>query len=305
MSEATKTNGTESSEPSLNDERSQLLADLAAEDRGAASSSVIPEGAEHAAPVATEGEGGAEGQEAQAQGDNREGEQPKDSKDPKATTEEAKAKEREEKALRRADEEWKRIQSEKEALRKEREAVEAAKRDAAKPKYGPEDYERLAATYKAEGRDDMAEVALKEAEQLRAAEAASRNRAQTDELTRAIQANFAKATEENPDLRNPESELYKRVDGVLKARPVFFSYAEGVTDVITSVKQAMRAQRVEALEAEVSNLKQQLAEKTKLLQPSRGGVPVPARGTETIEDMPLDKMRSRLLAELRGEDARA
>lgn len=305
MSEATKpTNGDPEAGSTPNDERSQLLADLAAEDRGAVASSVIPEDAEHAASGAEGDETPADGEVEAKQGDDQQG-KPADTKKPEATTEDAKTKEREEKALRRADEEWKRIQAEKETLKREREAVEAAKREAQGSKYKPEDYERLAKTYEAEGRDDMANLAMAEAERIRVEERASREKAGTDQLTRAIQANFAKACEENPDLNNPESELYKRVDGVLKVRPHFFSYPEGVTDVVTSVKQAMRAQRVEALEAEVNSLKQQLAEKTKLLQPNRGGLPVASRGSENVEDMPLDKMRSRLLAELRGEDARA
>jgi hypothetical protein len=298
MSEKTEQAGSPSEAASI-DDRSQLLADLATEDRGAASaSSVIPEDAEHAASGA-EDEGAGEGKSGEQDG--------KTQKAPveAATTEEGKAtKEREEKALRRADDEWKRIQAEKETLRRERDAIEASKREVATGPT-PEDYERLAETYRAEGRDDMAKVALDEASRVRSEAQSNRAKAATESLTRTIQANFAKACETDPDLQNPESDLYKKVDAVLKARPVFFTYPEGVLDVIGSAKAALKSERVGALEAEVASLKQKLTAAEKKLQPSGAGLPVTARGTEDINDIPIDKMRSRLLAELRGEDARA
>ena len=284
-------------EAASNDDRSQLLADLATEDRGAAqASSVIPEDAEHAASGAEDGVVAEEGQS---------GDVVVDPKAVDSKAEDAKTKEREEKALRRADDEWKKIQAEKETLKREREAVEAAKREAAGPKYKPEDYERLAETYKAEGRDDLAKVALDEANRVRTEEQTNRSKAATDSLSRAIQANFAKACETDPDLQNPESALYKRVDSVLKARPVFFTYPEGVLDVIGSAKAGLKSERVETLESELASVKQKLLEAEKKLQPSGSGLPVTGRGSDNSNDIPLSKMRARLLAELRGEDARA
>jgi hypothetical protein len=299
MSEKTEQAGSQSEAASI-DVRSQLLADLATEDRGAASaSSVIPEDAEHAASGAEDdgaGEVKSDEQVVAVEKTAKPGEA--------AMTDEGKAKEREEKALRRADDEWKRIQAEKETLRREREAIEASRREATTgPK--PEDYERLAETYRAEGRDDMAKVALDEASRVRSEQQSNRAKAATESLTRTIQANFAKACETDPDLQNPESELYRRVDAVLKARPVFFTYPEGVLDVIGSAKAGLKSERVGALESEVASLKQKLTAAEKKLQPSGAGLPVTARGTEDINDIPIDKMRSRLLAELRGEDARA
>jgi hypothetical protein len=302
MSEKTEQAGSPSEAASI-DDRSQLLADLATEDRGVASlSSVIPEDAEHAASGA-EDEGAGEGKsDEQAVAADQDGKTAKPGE--AATTDEGKTKEREEKALRRADDEWKKIQAEKATLQREREAIEASKREVTN---GPkaEDYERLAETYRAEGRDDMAKVAMDEASRVRSEVQSNRAKAATESLTRTIQANFAKACETDPDLQNPESDLYKRVDAVLKARPVFFTYPEGVLDVIGSAKAALKSERVGALESEVASLKQKLTEAEKKLQPTRAGLPVTARGSENINDIPLDKMRVRLLAELRGEDARA
>jgi hypothetical protein len=222
----------------------------------------------------------------------------------------------------RAAKTWAEIEAEKTRLTEERKALDAdrariagqeAKNTAstAAPKYRPEQYETLARQFDAEGRDDMARIARDEAARLREEAQQARIADQRDALTKAWRANLTEQIKKHPELNDPASELHKRVDALLKSRPVLFSYAEGIDDAVEAIRSRLDADGAEkvrgeksALENEVAALKRQLTEKERLLQPAKGGPPAPAK-PETFDDLSLDQQRAVIVRELQAADAGA
>lgn len=168
---------------------------------------------------------------------------------------------------------WDEINREKEALAQERQRIQAEKdqiaRDAATVEDGAkkalssaEDYEKFAKDWDAEGREDLARQAREKAVELRTQAFKIQ---QDHELKRLVT--------ENPDLRNPESELTRTVDGLLKARPHLLKSPAGIRDAVEFAKAKGAEKRLAQVEKELAETKQRLADTQKKLQPATGGRP--------------------------------
>ena len=107
---------------------------------------------------------------------------------------------------------------------------------------------------------------------------------------------------ENPDLRNKDSELFKAVDGILKRRPILTTYPEGIRDAVEAAKVHQRAARVDVLEKELAETKQRLAEREKLLQPGTGGPSSSSASGTNFDNLPRGQQREALLDSLRRAD---
>ena len=170
--------------------------------------------------------------------------------------------------------------------------------------YTPEQYEALARQFETEGRPDLAKMAGEEASRLRSEESQRQASQAREALVKAWSGNLSAMLEKHAELKNPQSEMHRRVDELLKKRPVLFSYPEGILDAVDAVKAYITGARAGALEKEVAALKQQLAEKERLLQPAKGGPAVPSRA-ENFDELPLSQQRAALMREMQSADSGA
>ena len=170
-----------------------------------------------------------------------------------------------------------------------------------KSKFTPEQYENLAKEYEAENNPEMAKVARAEADRIRRENSTSKAEADRGAVWEKWQGNLKAEIAKDAALGDPKSDLHKGVEALLQQRRHLFTYPEGIIDAVTFVKANMAGARTAALEAEVTSLKAQLAEKEKLLMPGRGG---PAQqGSETkFEDMTPEQQRAFILREARESD---
>lgn len=222
-------------------------------------------------------------------------------------------KSRDEKSAERAAKTWEEINAEKAKLDQERaaflserakfEAQAATVRDAAdKAAASAEDYEKWAADWDAEGRNDLANTARMRARELRAQAVSAKQRAEQARVATARDAVLRETVKLFPDLTKPESPMFREMDAILKSRPVLMSYPEGIRDAAEFVHARLEATRVKDLEGELAKTKQALAEKEKLLQPSRGA-PSAAPSGGDFESLPSEERRKRILAGLQAAEA--
>jgi hypothetical protein len=191
--------------------------------------------------------------------------------------------------------EWAKLEAEKSRLAQERLMLQQ-QRDTPRSStgYTPEDYEAVAKQFENEGNDELANQARRQA-------AETRQKAHVAKLQQAHGKAILEAIKAHPELNNPESGLFKRLDGLLKSRPVFFSYPEGVADAIESAVANERAAKTESLEKEVSELRQKLASREKLLHPTQGGPPAFGQGEVEFDKLTPEKQKTLILRALRAQ----
>lgn len=205
---------------------------------------------------------------------------------------------RDDKSTERATKTWEEINSEKNRLAEERARFEREKqefevkatavRDAAKKaEASAEELESYAKEWEQEGRDDLAKEARLRAANIRAEAKVIEQRSKEAAFKAAQNKVIGELVKENPDLSKEDSELSKNLNKLLQAKPALLSYPDGIRDAVQFLKSQTAVTKVAALEKEVAELKQQLAAKEKLLQPSGGGSSAPASG-QRIENMPVD-----------------
>lgn len=194
---------------------------------------------------------------------------------------------------------WDEINREKEALAQERQRLQSEKdqveRQAAAVEDGAkkalssaEDYERFAKDWQNEGREDLARQAMVKAGELRK---------QAFEIQRNHE--LKKLVTENPDLRNPESELTKGVDALLKSRPHLVNHVTGIRDAVEFVKAQGAQKRLAEVEKELADVKQRLADREKLLQPATGGRPGRQLSSREFSKLPSADRETQLRRALR------
>lgn len=194
---------------------------------------------------------------------------------------------------------WDEINREKEALAQERQRLQserdqverqaAAVEDGAKKALSSaEDYERFAQDWNNEGREDLAKQAMAKAGELRK---------QAFEIQRNHE--LKKLVTENPDLRNPESDLTKGVDALLKSRPHLVNHVTGIRDAVEFVKAQGAQKRLAEVEKELAETKQRLADREKLLQPATGGRPGRQLSSREFSKLPSADRETQLRRALR------
>lgn len=214
---------------------------------------------------------------------------------------EGKAKSRYEKELERRERSWEKLNQEKEQLRKEREELERARQEleAQRKVSGdegltPEDYEAAAKRFRADGKLDLADEALRKAKELR-----ERPREEVVEREQRLSFERAKA-KYGPDLVTPGTPLNTEVLGLLKRFPAlselpnFPEYAaEWAAERIESGKVMSEASRVPELEQKVQSLTKELeALRSATAISPAGAAKVPQ--VKAFEEMSLEEQEAEL-----------
>lgn len=215
--------------------------------------------------------------------------------------------EREKKELERKEKSWQRLEEERQALQRARDefeaekakALEAAKTIQDNQGHTPEDYERLAEELAEEGDQKTADFARRKAVELRKAQAEAGKQQQLQKLQKEWNANMRQMVEENPDLKDPESSLYKTLAGILEGTPALATYSDGILHAVKAAKAHEKAKQAEAFEKTVAELKEKVAEYEKKLHP-RGGTSAPV--IESSANKSLEEQAKDIKALLKSMD---
>lgn len=282
----------------------ELLAALGREAIGEQTASVTPKDGNHApSPKASKQDAEANVIAALQAPESTKATEPEKPAEQPAKTEAEAEPSRYEKAKERASKEWERINAEKAKLEADRKALEQQRQAQATTagKYTPEDYEALAKEFEDEGRDDLAKVARSNAGKLRE----ENQRAEAEKSVREFESKrnsvIKDVVQRHPDLLKPESEHFRMTEALLKTRPELAHFPHGFEIAAEAVASHIKARNVDALTKEVGELKQQLAQRDRLLQPGLGGPSAPSRATD-FNSLSEAEQENRLLAVLRGAE---
>lgn len=212
-----------------------------------------------------------------------------------------------EKAKSRLQKEWEDVQAEKARIKAEREALEAikAEREAGKPaseeapkgnrRFSSEDYRDAAKSYREEGRDDLAKLAEQKATEIEAEDKQAFERKTQEELKSAWDKNLLKEVEDNPDLRDSNSKLYKAVTEMLQNHAILRNYPAGINDAVGIAKVKIKAEAASDLEKKVAEYERELAQLRKATTPASGQPSAPAKKKEfhqlSLEDQEKELLR--------------
>ena len=222
------------------------------------------------------------------------------------------------KSQERANKSWKEVNAAKEELKaeqaklaEERQQLEAKKADAFSEiqqrkeaaQFTPDDYEQIAKEYREEGRDDLAELALQQAQ-------TARDTIQQQEVLNAQrtvmeqwESNLSQQVKDNPELKDQDSELYQYTSELLDRKKILATYPEGINDAVEAAKAFLKAKKADDLEAEVNRLKKENEELNGKLQ--LNGTTVDQSGRlESFDDMTAERQRSELLKMVKDHDQR-
>jgi hypothetical protein len=209
---------------------------------------------------------------------------------------------------------WKKIEQEKEQLKALREQVEADRNvlDQERVKvaeelsqsgteHSPDVYEQVAQRFEDEGEPDLAEQARKMAEDSRKRKQNASKTVEIDKFKREWSQSVAKLSEENPDLKQPDSELYKAVKHLIDHKPALTTYSTGFADAVEVAKYYVDSRKLETIKTENKKLKEELdnfKRKTNL-----GGGDVTRRtGPPGFSDMSRSDQRNAILKMIRESD---
>lgn len=229
--------------------------------------------------------------------------QPEDSKPDSASE---KKQSRYEKAKSRLQKEWEDVQAEKAKLKAEREALESARNARTTPeapkeeakqssrKFSPEDYREAAKNYRGEGRDDLAQIAEQRASEVEAEERKEIEEKTNAEMKSAWDKNLLKEVEENPELKDSSSQLYKAVSEMLQNHAILRNYPAGIRDAVGIAKVKLRAETASGLEKKVAEYEREIAQLRKATTPASGQPSGPAK-TKAFHELSLDEQERELM----------
>ena len=88
----------------------------------------------------------------------------------------------------------------------------------------------------ADGEYDKADWAKKQAEKVNTEAKLKAQEADTKAFQEKWSDNFEKAAEENPDLNTRTSDLYQKVEALMRSKPYLTQYPEGILDAVEVAK---------------------------------------------------------------------
>lgn len=201
----------------------------------------------------------------------------------------------------RLDKSWKALNEEKEKLRAEREAIEKAK--AAKPepketsqenfeKYSPEELEQAALAFQQEGRNDLAQLAMTEAQKVRQRIEERKAQGSAEQMQKERAKHWNEALAENPWLNDPTHALAADLAVITERFPFLTTMPDGIKHAVQVVKLRAQASKASTLEKRIAELE---AEKEKLIKATSISSAPPSDGPVKAKDfnsMSADEQRA-------------
>lgn len=300
-----------------NAERDQLLSMMADFDRGVdvdAKYGQKPEQAETDKPetkvetpeAKTEKKPEPEPQKAPEPGKDDQAKSSLTKEQPKAPESEAKPKSKWAAEQERKQKTWEQINAEKAAIKAERERLEREreelqKRSVQKPddrlkdehNFTADDYRKFAEA-NAEADPKLAFQAVKRAQELERRETEARQKAQADELNRAILAKYNELATKNPALKDQNSEDWKNVSEVLKNHPLLLQHPNGLEYAVKAVELERKARDSETKDSKIKQLTDELESLKKKLAIGSGVPSEPPKAEKSFDEMSLEEQRKHL-----------
>ena len=208
---------------------------------------------------------------------------------PKETKSEDKKEAKRAKEEARLAESWKKLEAEKAAVRAKQAELEKKLEESERASdpttpANPDKLRQYAREWENEGRDDLAKAARQQAdllEQKAKINAEKQEKAQK-EFSETWASNVRRMIEENPDLKDEESDFAKRVVGILKSedmelRKLINSSPNGFAYATQIAKMQKAAEDSEVLRTELESLKKENADLRKKTSLSASGSQTPAK----------------------------
>lgn len=218
--------------------------------------------------------------------------------------------ERKKKEDERYDRNWKKFAEEKALLREEREKVKSdlaeleelrALRLTSESNSQASEYESLAKDFESEGNAEAARLARVKATEARKQASDRVYEEKSKRFAAEWRGNYEKLAEQNPELYDETSDLYKSVDALVRAEPMLRSMPDGINKAFAFVKNSISASSVDKLKADIAERDARIAELTK--KTSLGGSnPVGIQGEKSFGTMSHKEQRAHLLAMAKEAD---
>ena len=211
-----------------------------------------------------------------------------------------------EKAKNRLEKEWEDVRAEKARLKAERESIESAKatRETSQPssqdaqasnrKYSAEDYREAAKSYRDEGNDDLAKLAERKANEIEVEDRKAFEEKTQGELKSAWDKNLLKEVEENPDLKDSNTPLYKAVSEMLQNHAILRNYPAGINDAVGIAKVKIKAETASDLEKKVAEYERELAQLRKATTPASSQPSAPSK-KKAFHELSLGEQEKELM----------
>ena len=214
---------------------------------------------------------------------------------------------------------WETINAEKQALKAEKEALarerdewqkqrqqtEAKANDTYRDEAGftADDYEKAAKEFEADGDKDLAKAASKKAAEARKAAGEYQTKVQQERFNKAWEDTYVRLSEKEPDLKDPNSDLYKSTVDLIGKFQILRAAPDGLAHAVEIVKLQQAAARSQSLDAENKSLKEQLDKLQKKTAIGKGTATQPLKAEETdFAKMPIKEQRERLMKAAREFD---
>jgi hypothetical protein len=224
----------------------------------------------------------------------------------------------------RKDRSWKALEAEKEATRKREEeliarekAIKEREEKTSKPSDEEQNrleaaatkYDQAAKDFDNEGREDMAEACREKAKAIRKVAEQKKEEfvtAKKKEFEDRWDGNLQKLQDENPDLKDPKSSLYNRVEHILAQKPFLRSHPDGIVDAVTVCKMKMETERLGALvpdlQTKLTAAQARIKELEESTQIPGAGASERGRATKDFNQMTADEQGEHLRREALAAD---
>lgn len=214
---------------------------------------------------------------------------------------------------------WETINAEKQALKAEKEALARERDEWQKQRqqteakatetyrdqagFTADDYEKAAKEFEADGDKDLAAAARKKAAEAVKAAGEHQSKVQQERFNKAWEDNYVRLADKEPDLKDPNSELYKSTVDLIGKFQILRAVPDGLQHAVEIVKLQKSAAMSASLEAENKSLKDQLDKLQRKTAIGKGTATQPLKAEETdFAKLPIKEQRERLMKAAREFD---
>jgi|SRR5215471_6193374 len=232
------------------------------------------------------------------------------------------AREREEKDAIRGKFSWSKLQEEKEAFkaqqaeweekrRREELQAQAQQKPIEKDGISLQEYHKWYQTFRQQAlQNDAAGDYVKSAEEWRKTtqsletvlqlELEARQRQEQNMLAQyelAWRTDLDQAIAQNPDVGNPDSDLYQLVDEIVGAEPGFYTTQNGVHKAVRYAQLLLNEAQNDWYRDQYETMRAQMEQHQHSSQPLRGGPGKPPQGPKNVDDMSIEEFEAHLRRE--------